>query len=309
MLRLPVLLLASLLACAAHATEPDRAIVGATLVNPDAEPVADAVVLVRDGRIVAAGPRGSVEIPAGTVQVDARGKWLIPGLVDAHAHFFQSGGLYTRPDGLDLREVVPYEAEIANVHANIDDALLRTLRSGITTVVDFGGPMWNFEVRDRARGSTSAPGVAVAGPLISTWKPPVLSDVEDPPIIAADTPERARELVRAQVASKPEFIKLWYVVQPGESADKYQPVVSAAVAEARAHGLRVAIHATELETARAALNIGADVLVHGVFDAAVDDAFVELLKRSGAVYVERPSASSRTRRVRFRRAFRTAVRL
>src|SRR3546814_12134265 len=60
------------------------AIVVATLVNPDAPPVADAVVVVRDGRIVAAGPRDGVDIPAGARRVDAAGKWLVPGYVDTH---------------------------------------------------------------------------------------------------------------------------------------------------------------------------------------------------------------------------------
>ena len=92
----------------------------------------------------------------------------MPGYIDAHVHFFQSGGLYTRPDAFDLREVVPYEQEIANLQANLDDTFRRTLRSGITSVVDVGGPMANFEVRERAAKTKLAPRVFVAGPLVST---------------------------------------------------------------------------------------------------------------------------------------------
>src|SRR3546814_3890561 len=66
------------------------AIVGATLVNPDAPPVADAVVVVRDGRIVAAGPRDGVDIPAGARRVDAAGKWLVPGRSEEHTSELQS---------------------------------------------------------------------------------------------------------------------------------------------------------------------------------------------------------------------------
>lgn len=281
--------LATLFACActlasgADATE--RAIIGATLVNPDAAPVPDAVVVIRDGRIIAAGPAGEVSAPASAERIDAQGKWLVPGLVDAHVHYFQSGSLYARPDALDLREAVPYAREIANVHANIDDALRRTLRSGITTVVDFGGPMWNFQVRERARADGPAPRVAVAGPLISTWKPPIIADIDDPPIIAATSPDHARELVRAQVPSKPDFIKIWFVVNPGETPQQHLRIVTATIAEAHAQGLRVAVHATELEAARAAVDAGADVLVHSVFDAPVDDAFIDMLTRHGTVYV------------------------
>ena len=45
------------------------------------------------------------------LQIDGSGKWLIPGLVDAHIHLFQSGGIYTRPDIVDLREFKPYREE------------------------------------------------------------------------------------------------------------------------------------------------------------------------------------------------------
>src|SRR5207248_3226686 len=54
--------------------------------------------------------------------------------------------------------------------------------------------------------------------------------------------------------------------------------VRATIQESHAHKIRVAVHATELETARAAVEEGADVLVHSVIDKPVDDAFVKLLK-------------------------------
>jgi len=40
---------------------------------------------------------------------------VIPGLVDAHVHFFQSGGLYTLPDAIDLRTRMPYAQEVARI--------------------------------------------------------------------------------------------------------------------------------------------------------------------------------------------------
>lgn len=280
-------LLSLLFLLAFHSTAfaATTALVGGTLVNPDASPVPGSVVVVRDGRIVAAGPGNDVKIPRNATRIDARGKWLIPGLIDTHVHFFQSGGLYTRPDGLDLREVVPYEQEIANIKANLDDTFRRTLRSGITTVVDVGGPMLNFEVRRQAQRSPLAPRVFVAGPLISTWKPPILSDLADPPIIAATTPEQARELVRRQAPMHPDFIKIWFVVNKGETPQQHLPLVKAVINEAHALELRVAVHATELETARAALQAGADVLVHSVEDNAVDAGFIDLLKQRRVPYI------------------------
>jgi imidazolonepropionase-like amidohydrolase len=64
------------------------AIVGARLVDATgAAPVEDSVVIVRDGRIAAAGPRSKVAIPRGVSTVDAKGKTLLPGLWEMHTHF------------------------------------------------------------------------------------------------------------------------------------------------------------------------------------------------------------------------------
>ncbi len=283
MVKLLVFILACFAATAAQAQ--DLVLRGGTIVNPDGSaPIANSVVVVRDGRIVQVGRAGRVRIPQGIEVVDATGKWIVPGYVDSHVHFFQSGGLYTRPDGIDLRRAVPYEAEIAAIQGSLDETFARYLASGVTAVADVGGPMANFDVRSRSAANPRAPRVAVAGPLISTWRPPVLADVADPPIIAATTPEEARALVRAQVAHRPDFIKIWYVVRPGETAQQFLPVVRAAIEEAHAAGLRVAVHATELETARAAVEAGADILVHGVEDRPVDDSFIALLRRRGTLY-------------------------
>jgi imidazolonepropionase-like amidohydrolase len=281
-MRLLVFLFACLAATVAQAQ--DLVLRGGTVVNPDGTAIADAVVVVRDGRIAQVDRGGRVRVPAGVEVIDATGKWIVPGYVDAHVHFFQSGGLYTRPDGIDLRAARPYADEIARIQRDLDETFARYLASGVTSVADVGGPMWNFDVRERSAASPRAPRVAAAGPLISTWRPPVLSDVADPPIIAAASPEEARALVRAQIPRRPDFIKLWYVVLPGQTAQQFLPVVSAAIEEAHGAGIRVAVHATELETARAAVRAGADILVHGVEDRAIDTEFLTLLRERNTIY-------------------------
>src|SRR5580765_6732574 len=66
------------------------AIVGGTLIDgTGAAPVADAAVVIRKGRIAAAGPRSKVKIPKHANLVDAHGKTILPGLWDMHAHFEQ----------------------------------------------------------------------------------------------------------------------------------------------------------------------------------------------------------------------------
>lgn len=64
------------------------AIAGARMVDgTGAPPVNDSVVIVRDGRIAAVGPRARVAIPKGTAIVDGKGKTLLPGLWEMHIHY------------------------------------------------------------------------------------------------------------------------------------------------------------------------------------------------------------------------------
>ncbi len=63
------------------------AIVGATLIDGTGRPaVSDSVVIIRGDRIVAAGKRDAVKVPAGAEVVDAKGLTLVPGLIDSHFH-------------------------------------------------------------------------------------------------------------------------------------------------------------------------------------------------------------------------------
>jgi len=276
--------LAGVLGAPRGALAEGLAIVGATVVDGAAAPIPDAVVLIDGDRIRAVGPRAQVALPKGITIVDGRGKWVAPGLVDAHVHFFQSGGAYTRPDVVDLRKVRSYEREIALLKAALPRTFARYLLCGITSAVDVGGPFWNFEVRDAASRTAIAPRVAVAGPLVSTVDRPQL-DIGDPPIIKITTPDEARVLVRRELERKPDLMKVWFILRPGDDLAVGKAIVAATVDEARKGGVRTAVHATELETARAAVEAGADVLVHSVFDKPVNDAFVELLKRRGVIYI------------------------
>src|SRR4030095_7750033 len=74
------------------------------------------------------------------------------------------------------------------------------------------------------------------------------------------------------------LVKIWYIVDKDHPVDSFRPIVRATIDESHAHKIRVAVHATELDTARAAVEEGADILVHSVIDKPVDDAFLRLLK-------------------------------
>lgn len=262
------------------------AIVGGTLVNSDGSPPSEnSIILVEDSIITAVGLIDEIAVPQDAHVLDANGKWVIPGLIDSHVHFFQSGGLYTRPDVIDLRHIVPYEdRELRWIRDNLSDTFARYLRSGVTSVVDMGGPMWNFDVRRTAAERRPAPRVIVAGPLISTYQPDALTTA-DPPIVEVATTEEARQLVRIQAGQNTDLIKVWFIVTRGRSLQDGLPIVEAVIDESRKHGLRVAVHATQLETARAAVRAGADILVHSVTDQIVDQEFVSLLRENNVIYI------------------------
>jgi imidazolonepropionase-like amidohydrolase len=254
------------------------ALVNGTLINPGTSQIIEnATIVINGDRIAAAGDATTISVPKEARTIDCKGKFILPGYIDTHIHFFQSGDLFTRPDGADLNSVRPYKEEVAWVKSHLNDVFARYLRSGITSVVDVGGPFWNFEVRKIANATPKAPRVAVAGPLISSVSREKL-DLGDPPIVKIDTPDQARDFVRKLAEQKPDLVKIWYIVDNEHPVESFRPIVRATIEESHAHKIRVAVHATELETARAAVQEGADVLVHSVVDKPVDDAFVKLLK-------------------------------
>jgi len=276
--RVALFLITSALANSALAEK--ISLVGGTVINPaDGKTIENAVVVINGHRIenVGLAKEYQRDSSAAAKTLECAHKFVLPGYIDTHVHFFQSGDLFTRPDGADFNSVRPYKDEVAWIKSHLTDTFARYLRCGITSVVDVGGPMWNFEVRKIANTTPKAPRVAVAGPLISSVSREKL-DLGDPPIVKIDTPDQAREFVRKLAVQRADLVKIWYIVDDDHPVDSFRPIVRATIEESHAHKIRVAVHATELETARAAVEEGADVLVHSVIDQPVDDAFVKLLK-------------------------------
>jgi imidazolonepropionase-like amidohydrolase len=121
-----------LLGAAAHAGAGDAeaqtsiAVVGGTLLDgTGAPPVSDAVVVIRDGKVVCAGTGAACPLEADAHLLDASGRWVIPGLIDSHIHwqiwYDQAGQL--APEAA---------AQAGRVY----------LANGVTTVVDVGGQRW-----------------------------------------------------------------------------------------------------------------------------------------------------------------------
>lgn len=242
-------------------------------------------VFIKDGKInrISADSKA----PAGTTIIDGQGKYLVPGWVDAHVHFFQSGGIYARPDAIDLRKYRPYEQEVQWVHENMEHFLRRYSSAGITTVIDVGSTISFLKQRDSFRTKSYAPTIYMTGPLLTTWEPPIYKGLkEEGPFFEMKTAEDARRYVQAQLPFKPDFIKIWFIVHENNkdsAARIYLPLVQAAIQEAHKNGLRVAVHATELITAQLAVEAGANFLVHDIFNEPVEEAFVQLLKSKSVV--------------------------
>jgi imidazolonepropionase-like amidohydrolase len=129
-----VIVLAAALPAAAQAPAvPERAIVGATLWDgTGGAPIPDATVIIIGDRIACAGARPACPVPAGTDIVEARGRFLLPGLIDTHVH------LLLRHDGITD----------TSIKRDLHDLLAR----GVTAVRDMGNnPSRLLEAVDSAQ--------------------------------------------------------------------------------------------------------------------------------------------------------------
>ena len=134
------------------------AFTGARVIDgTDKAPIANATILVRDGRVAAVGPAASVTVPAGAERVSLAGKTVIPGLVNAHGHVGNTIGL----------EQGHYSA----------DNVLKDLRTyaayGVTTVYSLGDDQApGFKARDSQSVATlDRARVFVAGPVLAPTSP------------------------------------------------------------------------------------------------------------------------------------------
>lgn len=164
---------------------------GATLIDgTGAPPLAGAAVLVRQGRIVAAGPAGAVRAhpeAATAERLGVSGCWIVPGLIDAHIHSALTG-----PESMPL-----------------------FLACGVTTVRDVGGPL-DLVTRlsdETAGGAIAAPRFIFSGPLID-GEPPSFPNALLPIIQATPDAEAAAALAEECLAHGAGSIKLYFRLPP-----------------------------------------------------------------------------------------------
>lgn len=265
---------------------------GATLIDgTGAPPRQDALVVVRDGRIACVGGRGDCRTPAAESPVldtmDLRGRYIMPGLVDAHVHFGQTGWVDGRPDALDLRRRGhPYEEVVARNERDPGRYLRSYVCSGVTAVYDVGGYSWTWALRQRAEQDLTAPHVAAAGPLLSSVDH-FINLPDQKQILQVSSDSAARAAVRAHVARGTDAIKFWYIRPANADSARVAAltaVINAAGDEARRLNVRLIVHATNLAGAKEALRAGASHLVHSVENVAVDEEFLRLARERQVFY-------------------------
>jgi imidazolonepropionase-like amidohydrolase len=249
---------AALTACAGDTPPAEQAdgltaFTGATVWDgTGAPPLANATLLVRDGRIVSVEVAG--EVPDGAEEVDLAGRYVIPGLIDAHAHL---NGLWADP-------------AVTDEAARLEAALLLFARYGVTTINSLGGaPAAAGPLRDATPGE--APGRArftFAGAVVT-----------------GPTPEDAVEQVAANAEQGVDWIKIRVDDNLGTADKMPWPAVEATIEAAHERGLRVASYLFYLEDAERLMELGTDLVAHSVRDAAIPSSLSERLAAEGVCYV------------------------
>ncbi|MBA3343269.1 MAG: amidohydrolase family protein [Gemmatimonadaceae bacterium] len=266
------------------AAPPPVTLLGGTLINPGAAAVSNASIVVRDGRIACAGTRAECVPPPGAERVDVSGKFITPGLIDAHVHYSQTGWVDARPDAVDLRAEHPYDSVIAALQRNPAPFDRAWLCSGVTAVFDVGGFAFTIPMARAHERSLTAPRMAAAGPLLSSrahWL--------NLPFLQQFIAMTGDSIVRATVSGLDQMgagaLKVWYLQLPDSLQPQAREMLMAAGDAARRAGLPLIVHATQLPRAKEALTAGARILVHSVDTGQIDDAFITAARRNGTIVI------------------------
>ena len=256
---------------------------GATAFDGNGGVIPNSVLVVREGQLIYVGS-DEAEIPAGATPVDLSGKFIAPGLVDAHVHFGQTGFFDGRPDALDLRDTLDYDTLQTRLQRSPDRYYEAYLRSGVTAVYDVGGYPWSIALQKSAEQNLNAPHVAAAGPLLTPVPDENLTAINTPgqkQLVNLSSPDFGRKAVRQNSSLGSTGIKIWQI---GLKDPDFMESLRAVADEVSLQGNKLIVHATDLDQAKEALRLGAKVLVHSVDDQPVDEEFIRLAKQAQAIY-------------------------
>ncbi len=232
------------------------AFVGATVIDgTDAEPLVDGTLVITDGRIRTVGPRSAVTIPNGANVVDVSGKYIMPGMINAHGHVGATVGL--------------------NGNGGYSTSnLLRQLglyaRYGVTAVNSLGGDgEQGFALRNEQYDSElNRARIYVAGS-----------------VVVGDSEAAIRDEVNRNADMGANFIKVRIDDNLGASQKMPRSFFEALVDQAHIRRLPVAVHLYYLDDAKFMLETNADIIAHSVRDLAVDQEFINMVTEKDVCYI------------------------
>jgi imidazolonepropionase-like amidohydrolase len=239
---------------------------GARLITGDgSSPIERSAFLVEHGRFTHVGQQGEIEPPAGTVTVSLTGKTVIPALVDAHSHIGYMKDLTSGPQNY--------------TRANILDHMHRFAYFGVAASQAMGSDFGElpFQLRDELREGTdpNAARFLTAGRGLSPLEEISPGNMRHAAYVVT-TVEGARADVQELARREVPLVKMWVETRGGTIKTLTPDLYGAILDEAHAQGIRVAVHATALEDAKALLRAGIDVFAHMISD--VDDELIALFK-------------------------------
>jgi len=234
-----------------------------------------------------------------TKEIDATGKFLMPGLIDCHLHL------------LNMWTAVDEASMAADISGDLTNRLSALLKAGVTTVKSVGDSEDDIlRVREMlARDQLSGPRLYVTGAAFAApGSHPATTIYGKNPWIRGrgtfetDSPEQAREAVRRKAERKVDAIKIvhqggckhgdpYFFKAPALGMDVQilrldRGVLEAIIDEGHKQGLKVTVHTVDERAAIEALEAGADGLEHGVVhELMTDDRVIELLLKNCASYV------------------------
>ena len=215
-------------------------------------PIERGTLVLTNGRVAAVGLAASVTIPAGAQRIDATGKTIVPGFVNAHAHLNVEKGA-TLP---------------------VRDDLVRRLKTyamyGVTSTVSLGStPVDELEgiklMQEQDRAGLDRARLYTAG-LNAVGK----------------TPEEARKSVDRLADLKVHAIKFHINGTPN---DMNEGTWSAIIDESKKRGLKTAVHVYYHKDAKAAIDHGVDIIAHSIRDQDVTPALIAEMKQKNVSYI------------------------